>query len=440
MHKLSKYFQFFICVFVSIIWLLPQIVLPHPSLLDVVETWSFRTNIVSNILGEFTNDSRFRPMYVFTHTVANVVFQYQSQWYFVGLAMVLAMTIYIFIKIIYPKWSQWIIVGIPLVYLFISPVTIDTYWRLGTAENFFALFLLLALFFLIRQRYTLALIFTLLLMVSKETSMFYIPAMLLYFIWKKRTIESLVLGVFYAWYCVKVYSLARYAHVHLEAYTSLFSIDPTSVWDMFTYYISTQFFYIELFFISVLLSIVRMIKSEKYRVFADWPVDILIFLTFCSGICSILFFHNKNWPYYFFPALVSGMLLFSRELIRASKSTQMLVITVSLLLFIFTDVPTLAYNRAIYWNDMYVNDGILISKIENSIDTTKYEFAHNYWGGQYQLAIDQLYTMKSSANTYKQTYGIVDSTMYSKPREAELLCAPSFFHNSPLCKWAVYEK
>jgi hypothetical protein len=416
---------YIIVFFISFIYLLPQIVLRQPNLLDIIETWSFGTNVVGNCIVEFYNAERFRPMYTLSHTMLNALFHYRSYLYFIALSILLAVTLFLLIRIANPKRSQWYVLVLPFMYFFISPVTVDTYWRLGTAEYVFAIFLLASVYYVLNNKYTYAILSIVCLMLSKETAIFYIPVFLIFLIWKKRFIESVILSITTIWYCIKMYYLAHFAVTHLERYTSLFTLDIQSVWDMLIYYGTAYYFYIVLLIISISLSVRRRVKST----------EILLISLCISGYISLLIFHNKNWPYYFFPTLVTIIVYFTRELVLAAKRIRSWVLFISLMMFVVTKIPVQFYVRALYWHNDYIGDSALIEKIQKDISVTKYSFVQPYWGGQYQNALDYMYGKNSNSEKYSKSQFVILNIEINN-NLATKLCAKNILHQD-ICKWSI---
>lgn len=430
MHKKIDYILFALCIVVSVIWLSPQIRLSQPNLLDIAETWSFGTEVVHNTIREFTNLDRFRPIYALERTVLNALFFYQQHYYFLFFSVLLGSTLFLSITLAKHKTYSWYVYGLVCMIILVSPITVDTYWRLGTAENFFTLALMLSVYFIMHFRYIWATLWLIVLMFSKETAIFYIPIFLVLLYMKKKYVICTALGIGYTWFVFKAYRLIVFAQHTPGQYTSLFSASLESIQEMLVYYVTVNVYYVTLFAVSLGLFLYRTWNKRTQR--DEWGY--LYIALVGVGVGSLLFFHNKFQPYYMFPAVVMIVSFLALELNRASTKLRFAVIVYSLVLFVSLQVPLSAWERANFWQSDYVADGVLIGQIEKTIHLRKYTFTRPY-RPELQPALDVLYAQHPYEKEAKQ-YTIYAADEGDNIAGVETLCGTTII-GIKVCKWSI---
>lgn len=422
-----------LCFFLSVIYLLPQILLPQPNLLDIAETWSLGTNLVENLYWDFQSTERFRPLYVVHHTLMNMVFGYRPQLYFVGFALMLAITIYLLIA--RDKQIHWTD-GFILLLVFISPITIDTYWRLGTAENLFGLLLILLVRLCVTRRYTEIVIVAALLMLAKETAIFYIPLCIGYLLFYRRFWHGAILFVLYIGFIGKLLPLVQMAISQERSYTSLFSAAPNSIVTMIRYYVQTNIFYACIFLFSLCVCIYTALVHKKRA--HQWSHVILPMLFVLAGLLSIAFFHNKNQPYYFFPTFITILFFLKQQLETLQGKAKLLSCAYLLCIGVLAGIGQSTFYRAVYWQNDYIGDGVLLEQITGHKRDRVYEFDALY-RPELPEALAYIYrdvdTSRPDVDVYKIT-----SLHSAIPRAPGVtsLCGKTF-GQSTHCKWGVYK-
>lgn len=429
---IKKLYLYFVCICSSLIVIWPQIMLHQPNFLDVAETWAFGKNISTNLLVDFSSVERFRPFYVFHHTLMNVLFDYQPSLYFIGFAVLLSITAYL---VIYPflNGRYWFGNSIfILVLLYISPVTIDTYWRLGTAENLFAFVLLMSVVLLRKRQYVWGSVFICMLMACKETAVVYVPIYILYLYYQHRLREALIVSGIYSVFVFKIIALVLHATSPLAGYTSLVSFSSYSVIDLLLYYLKSNIFPFQLFIVSVGIYIISRTMKERITFMTEDGDHIFVVLCIFAGWLSLLFFHNKNQPYYFFPTFVTVLYYFSSTVTMLSIRRKVIVYLYIGLAFFLLGVPWQALERAVFWQHEYVGDGKLIELITNSQNDSSYSFDYEY-RPELKVALETL--TDNNKQIRKKLYRITATTHTSV--NSSTLCG-RLLGGSMYCKWTVF--
>lgn len=412
----------------------PQIRLVQSNLLDVAETWGFGTSVISNTLNEFNAVERFRPLYALERTILNVLFLYNSTWYFLFFAVLLAITAFLLCAIGRYQKLSWTFCCIALVLLYISPVTIDTYWRLGTAENLFILLLLLAFYDVVRGKYSRSVWWLFLLMCAKETAIFYVPIFGMYLFTHKRWKEFWILLFGYIVFVCKVVLLIQYAYVHPEAYTSLVSRSLFLITDMIMHIIVSNGFYVIIFLVACLLFVYRLMINSSSKDINRRDTGFLYFGLSIAGICSIVSFHNKFQPYYAFPWVVMTTFWCIWELQRIPHVIQAGSILMIGVWFFVLGIPSQTLQRAQFWQNDYVADGMLIQRIEKDRNARIYQFGRLY-RPELKPALDILYAKYGTPEGDAKSNSIwrIDDIQAT---DGEKVCGITFFGEQS-CKWSI---
>jgi hypothetical protein len=437
MPKGSK-FLYPLILAASLVFLLPRILQPLPNLLDITETWSFRKNIIQNTLSDFSDQNRFRPLYVFERTLLNQILDYRSGLYFLFFAIKLSITIYLIFKISAPNHLSLLTGAMVYILMLVSPVTVDAYWRLGTAENLFVLILLTGVYLILNQRFSLAIPALMLLMLSKENAVFYIPVFLVYILSRRKYLHFLIIFPVYLLYSGKILFLIAKIPENPQTYTALFSGVPASLLDMFSYYLTSQIFYVCLFLTSFTVICYRWINDVQPRKIFRFQNELFIIALIFAGFSSLLFFHNKNQPYYFLPVMTIIVILFSGEITRLKSDWRKYPLGLMMIMFLIFKIPSAAVTTAYFWEKDYVGDGLLVNEIMQNINTRRYAFFSGE-RPEYQPATDHLYGMFGSQKAKRTVYNIYHADIQNPQGAGKPLCQEIFFLGL-YCKWATGPK
>lgn len=405
----------------------------HPNFIDVAETWSNGTSIWHNTIAEFSNRTRFWPALKFERSVLNTVFVYRPPLYFLYFSFMLATTVYVILLIENIQKRNWIISLFSLVLLYVSPITVDTYWRLGAAETVFTLMLVLSIYAFMQKQYTKVIISLFILMATKESAVFYVPIYLLAFFIKKRKYELIVLVVGYVLFLWKLYSLVNYAFI-VSDYTSMMSKSVGDVVDMGIHSIESYGFYMIVLWSALILYLYRIFVHE-YKKLPKFEFGHYFLLLNLAGLCTLVSFHNKDQPYYAFPWVVTCILWVSWELMLTKAFTQRGTVIFLGILFFVMSIPYMTMLRMELWQNDYVGDNALITLVEETRQTNTYAFERSY-RPEYIPALQFLSELRRwPANGLEHKTIILKSESHIYPDNTPI-CGQSFFGTS-YCKWAV---
>ncbi len=424
----QNHYAYIIFLSVSVLFLYPQMQFREPNLLDIIETWAIGTNVKDQAVLMFHDAAGIRPLYVLfiVRAILNSLFHYFSPYYFLYYSILLSLTLYVGYKSIIKQSVRLDVAAIITFIFLISPVTVDTYWRLGAAESLFAFLLVASLYFLVQSKFFLATITILLQLFVKETSVFITPVFIAYLLYKKRRIPAFGIGIGFIYLLYKLILLSVSANADFSGYLTMYSPELVSIVDMFWYYIAAHAFYIVVFFVSVVLFILRE-KSKNY------VYELMLIGLIIANMASLTLFHNKNQPYYFYPTMVVILVFFLRELSLLQKQYVIAVLGYMSMMFFLLKIPWFAYDRALFWNEDYTGDGALIREIQHAPPSVVYEFEHPR-RPDYPPALELYQHMKpyTEPTRFVKVHYVQDET----PDGYQTLCAQSFF-GSNVCKWKM---
>lgn len=424
---------FGLCLLLSLIFLFPQMRFIHPNFIDVVETWSNGTSIWLNTIAEFSNPARFWPALKFERSMLNAVFAYTPPFYFLYFSFMLATTMYVMLLIENIQKRHMLISLFSLVLLYVSPITVDTYWRLGAAETVFTLMLVLSIYAFMQKQYMKAIIFLFILMATKESAVFYVPIYLLVLFIKKRKYECAFLGMGYVLFLWKLYSLVKYAFI-VSDYTSMISKSVRDVVDMGIHSIESYGFYMIVLWSAFILYLYRIFVHE-YKKLPSYEWGHYFLLLNLAGLCTLVSFHNKYQPYYAFPWIVTSVMWMSWELMITNVFIQRSTLVLLGVLFLAMSIPSATLARMELWQNDYVGDNALITLIEETKQTSTYAFARSY-RPEYTPALQLLSELRkwpSKELQHKTIILMTESILYS---DSTPICGQTFLKAS-YCKWAV---
>jgi len=434
MLNLLPIIAFLACFGISIIYLLPQILFQQPNILDVVETWSYGKDImwISKTVGLFDIE-RFRPLFVFLRSVMNVLFSYNPPLYFIFFALLLAVTIYTGFLILKKKRVDLPIYILISGIFFLSPVTIDTYWRLGTAENLFVLVLCICIYALRRGLFGLLSVCLFILMGTKENSLFVVPIFIFLMLYKKHIREALFVSIGLFMLTAKVYLLVQYATKYSEHYTALFSSTPSSIVDMFYYYSTGYFFYTLIFLFVVIHFFYRILLRNRTFFTHRRELGYVYLFLILAQFTSLLFFRNKQ-QYYYFPVMTTLLLFLGEELSHTTMRTKRAFLLCTLILFILLHVPQQTWERVEFWQSEYAGDGALFSYMQKTADSQTYYFESAY-RPEISVVMNTWNEVHPLQRVPKAIYGILLINEEQRT-SGHKLCGQTFFGKT-VCKWQV---
>lgn len=427
----KKVLTLLLLIFLGIIYVIPQILLHSFNLLDFIETISLSNSNHSFIetISQLVNDqSRFRPIFILYRYLLNNYLTGAPQ-YFIAIGIKLGLTLYFSIRIVSFIHRQEIKATLFFLFLVLfSPVTVDSYWRLGTAENLLVLFLLISLYLLITGRYLSMMVFLLLFLLSKETSIFFIPLFVTTLFLMKRYAETLLLLIISHFYVINLIPRVQESS---QGYTSLFTVSIEKNIDILARYFGN---YPQVFFpliISTLLFFYLFFKQNTWD--KKKRTNLLILLTGSySSLLSILFFNNIQ-AYYLLPYLflVGITLVGMLALVNSVLIKKILYI----LLFI---VVLLNYHDVIervnYWQRDYAADAPLISYLQNKDDKKYYIDPENRI--DHIQAIQYLLGDRSRSSLMQADYIITRYETKYGSNKKNRLCGETLFKER-MCKWYI---
>lgn len=422
---------------IGLIFILPQLQFKYPNLLDISETVSNKSNGFINTLSySFHSQARFRPIYDLSRYVYSTLFGLNARLYFITFGLILGLTLFVDWLVTDPKKENpWLI--LILVLLLISPITIDTYWRLGVAENLFTLFLLSSVYFALKNKgfaLIASLIFT---MASKETAIFFIPCFILFLFWKKEYLWTTVLAGFLAIYLP--FLVPRLINTSSDSYTQLFKIDlARNALTMSTYFHSFPAFFLLLLAATLGYTYTKVKKTCQ-------PEDTFLFLLSWTSLLPVAFFNNVQ-AYYLFPSL-NLIVLFCLRL-TGKRAKPRLLFFISFLV-IFISLPSVI-KMAKYWASGYAGDAALISFLRNYHPSNDFRY---FAEGRMEY-VNSIHLLLSDFDKKKISFSAKIDEFQGIPNTKSILftensnyagkilplCYKPLFSNIERCKWFIVEK
>ncbi len=421
---------YFLCLLISGVFLLPQMRFPYPNFIDVVETLFIGTAVFQNTLGEFSNQMRFWPALKFERSILNAVFAGHPQLYFFYFSVLLATTVYMMFRIVHGKNRNLITTVFIFILLYISPVTVDTYWRLGAAETLFTLFLVSSIYTLTTKRYGWTIVFLAGLMATKESAIFYIPIYLGIFLLQKRYVATLILGILYGGFLVKMYELIVYAVTH-QHYTSMLTTTAQGIGEMALHIIQFYPFYITIVWITLILFLYRRLWGQGKIQSKAWDMG-YVFLALClAGIVTLVSFQNTYQAYYAFPFVVTAIVWMMYELAYTEKKIVYGIMVLSMGFFFLFRIPEQALWKMEYWQNDYAGDNALIDVMLKN-RSVRYQFIQEY-RPEYTMGLTYMLGTRENATHVGTIFLAAKEKGYAN---ANLLCSSTLFQRR-YCKWGV---
>lgn len=430
----SSFVLFVLCFCFSFIYVAPQMRFIYPNLIDVVETWAIGTSVWENTYTEFFNPLRFWPTLKFERSLMNTVFAYWPPAYFMYFASMLALTVYGVISVVRTKKADWILPVYIVFVMFISPVTVDTYWRLGAAETVFTLLLVASVYTILTKRHVWTVMLLVAFMATKESAVFYIPVYLLVFLVKKRFREFIFLSVVYLGFMYKISSLVAYAFTH-DTYTSMITRSIPDGIRMVMHMFSFHPYYSFTLWVAIILFAYRMLTRSRGGSPQRWEWGYVFFALCMAGILTLVSFQNMYQPYYAFPWMSTVVIWMAWELTHTERIVSYIIVTAMVIAAILLRIPTATFQTMELWHSDYAGDNALIAYIEKTHTVYRYSFVREY-RPEYAPALDRLYEQ------YGWSYESPHTAVIMKREEmpgfpgSEKLCGRTLLGKSS-CKWGV---
>lgn len=402
----------------------------HPNFIDVVETRMLGTQVLTNTIGEFSNQMRFWPALKFERSVLNAVSMGYSQIYFFYFSLLLAATVYMLFAMSYKRQRSIVMYVVTFVFVYISPVTVDTYWRLGAAETLFTFFLVFSVWALKVGRYGWMTVFLIGLMTTKESAVFYVPVYLCVLLWRRRHDILGVVGILYGAFLVKIILLVQYALTH-STYTSMLTNSVSGVVYMILHIVTFYSFYVMIAWGACVLFAYRIISQLKGGRLGKIEFSYVFFALTLSGICTLVAFRNVFQPYYAFPFIITGITWLLYELNYVTVPIVRGVIIFLFGLFLIIGIPQQTLQRMIYWQKDYAGDNVLIEEIRRH-PSIQYRLAREY-RPEYAPGLKYIQDVYNTNKSVGIIFLISNEEVYS---DSIMLCVSTLFQKH-YCKWGV---
>ncbi|KKQ38538.1 MAG: hypothetical protein US54_C0008G0013 [Candidatus Roizmanbacteria bacterium GW2011_GWA2_37_7] len=417
----------------GVLYILPQAWINSFNLLDIAETILAPSNngsLMQVVESSYTDVARFRPVYTISRFLLNSILSSANQYFFVY-GLILGITLYI-TTVIQKQINKVnnLVFLILLPALLFNPVTIDTFWRLGTAENLFTLFLLLCLYSFIAKKKWFVYISFIVFIFSKETAIFFIPVFILYLYGNKKyrqLVIVLFLGVIYSLLLLPRVVTANNA----RQYTALFTTNITdNIYILIQYF--REFPQIYILLIVILLIFFFNVFISKHR--HNFKMRGLVIMLVFTSLFSLLFFDNIQ-AYYLFPYLMLSFLTLNIEFGYLKKKYVYIVVIFSLCILVMN--RHLTYEKMKFWQSDYASDAILLNYLEKNPDETYYIDPSN--------RIDHIdafeYLLKEKYKQNPKRANIIISRDHEYIIQYGVyqdLCSKTFFE-SKVCRWKVFD-
>jgi len=416
-------FLVLICVLCGILFISPQLRFEQFNLLDIAETTSLE---YSDILED---TMRFRPLFYIERITLNTIFPH-VRFYFLFSGILSGVILYLCVLTIRKFHSATLPVLLLLgIVYFLSPVMVDSFWRLGTAENLLTLLLVASLFLFISKHYYFSLLSILGLLMSKETAVFFMPIYAgVYWLQKKYIFTILILTVLAIFLPFFLSRPLEYA-MSPGNYTSLFTYSPADVGRIAVGYIRA---FPQLFILGG-VCILIFVKNRQQKNLLNRTL--LLIMTAISFI-SVLFFDNIQ-AYYLLPFHVLISIFLVSELFILKNHLLRLILAIFIIGVVLTNVKSVG-QKMYFWHVDYAVDGPLV------------QFLQNPPVGLFQIGEgnreDHGYALKMLlGNQVVRNYVMADYliTKYEYIPEGFQLyrhfCADVFFEEN-VCRWYILEK
>lgn len=444
-----------VCLLCGIFIILPQLVHRYPDLLDVAETVSYKQeNLISNIQQSFVEQDRFRPLYSAVRVIVSKTFGYNERYYFISHGILIGLTMFMILNLASP--NQWLVL-MPLVFLlFISPYTVDAYWRLGTAEPIMGFLLIGSYVLFVKRKYVWLIVFLSLGALSKETFIVYFPVFLYGLRMRGQKNIRILLRVIFITYFLLLLPRVLLALSGGQSYPAAIALHPNNISGMvhviLKYFVIAYPLLLVTGIISFFLVKFRLNDKKEIR---------MILLLLIAGLVPIILTNNVQF-YYLLPTLITLCalcVLTADKLIIMFKTRHaviglyIVVIICSLLLIGHT------VKRAVFWFNDYTGDNTLIAWILS--DSRRYsrislEGRLEYYNALRFMLNDPLlsknyirrgsYTCETQTDGYSVKCNIAEpmtTQLAARITQAEIgkpsfdLCSMDVLLHEKVCKWYI---
>lgn len=427
---IRKHRLFLLCFLVCLLYISPQFYFQYPNFLDLAETFAYGANIKNGwemICNQYT---RFTPLFIVYRLFVNAVFRYHVQGYFFAHCVLLALTIYGMIRYLQTQRVTWYIIAIIVVFFLSFSNTIDTFWRLGTLEQFVGLLLVWLLYFAAKGKTTALMWLSILMLLTKETGVFFAPLSVFVLIREKKYVLGSILASIYfivVWY-ISFVILPVASPINYLKHVSFYG---SNILEMAKHYISS---YPMVSFLYIFSYILLLLKNKHFP--SRLPSNItLLFMLPPVSFCSILFFYNPNQPYYLYPTVVCVVLLFACALSHYQAKIQMVSIAVSVFFWLCFGVRQTFIDRMVYWQQWYAGDGVVIEAIQQKYKEGTIHFAtdQDWFDGGMKWFIGDRYVFPQDPATYT----LIEVSTLDKLSETDrVFCGNGLFIKN-YCHWVI---
>jgi len=435
----------------------PQWALQQPSLIDLVETIQYKDISVYKALVEsLLNLERFRPFYVISRNLLTKIFQLNLHLYFLYEAILIAITLYLIAQSV--KKTHWATI-VFLVILFVNPIVIDSFWRLGAGEPLLTIFLLLTVRFYYAKRRSLFVAALILMLLSKETAIFCVLVYIFQF-FKKHDMRLLFVTIIFA----AIHGLLLVPRIEyawsLHIHTSMISFSIESA-------ISTLWQYLRIYWpLCIILLFQTGIYLRERTKRNNTKNGLVIALCWMSLLPVALFRHVET--YYLLPTycllLYSVIVQINKP--AAKKSSVILQCTIFIVLNTVILLPK-TVERMTFWNNDYKGDVPLIQwfkQNKNNYATIFVVAKAEYTKGLHMLSQSPSPIIQPSVSEFLKArqdsdeklnsfYQQIEESFRSYPGSTVLITQDSSITDYPrlsictdsllvksYCKWNVYFK
>jgi len=422
-----------ICLACGLIYIIPQYVFRYPSLIDVAETFSLpgrHSNLGIVIDSIFSDTLRFRPAYTLQRIVLNTLFNYHLRCYFIFNGILLGLILYVMVMIIKPKNTLYFVSLLLL--MLISPITVDNFWRLGTAEGLFTLLLLIAIYSIIRNRSTWLLITIGLFILTKETSVFFLPVFI-YISYRGQKFQIMIFQMILLEVLILLL-LPKISHINRISYTSLFKVDLTSNSLLFLDYIKTYPVVFLYPFFGVILMVINN-SFRKLKIHTNKPdvnTNYLILFLIASLFAPLIFINIQ--AYYLFPSLALSIIILVHALQQQNTFFNNIILIITLVLILSESNIHSLKERASYWHLDYSDDQPLVTfllsnKFRFYIDRDSNRIDH-------VDALERILRHNIVLLPSKADYIITrNNETLSNSKTQKILYNKTIFMDKPHCRW-----
>lgn len=347
-----------IFLFVSILFVLPQVSVKYPGLLDDGgDLLTVGNNSFSRIFAEdFIFGQRTWPLRMIFKKILVIFFEYEVGYHYLVYAVILSALLWLFYRnLLKLTKSKSISLSFSFL-LLLSPGIVGNFYRLGTVEHYQTIFFLLTLLFL-KRKPILSLSFLVVNLFVKETTFIYGFVLIWFFSVVKPSRKyfistSLILFVYGVFIFSKRFFVSDLSYVEQFA----FSIDNILV--------MANEAPVTLIYLLLSISAFIILLASKFKI-ARETYDYL----FYSLIFLSIFFFWKMGSYYYHLPIQAMLLLFSAQLLNQFRLIESLKHFYHLFILIFflaaIFIANSSLKTAVRVHKISLEDSALVSFILN---------------------------------------------------------------------------